>query len=348
MPDNYMDEMKEMYARTLQTGEGKKFSRIICPHTYDTKETKKSCKLCDLCKEVIFDRSKPKNDPLKETAKRLSFRKKYYSNVLFIAKPDEVVLLEYGDKIFNKLIAAQMDDLSEWKNFMHPTQGRNLYITKIKIGPDRKDVDYNVEARMLVTPLPDLRLLTKIYDLNNILAPMELGKIIPTPQSKFDFQKTEIRVLPNGDKTRPLFFYKLVFWHDNLTNEEFNAIQAGKYNPVTGLYLTPSEIVRSDADILSTKRPETSKVISNSDLLAEWGLSEEDIKDETMPKEIEAEGSDEDMEMDLGAEPICFGQYDKSNVVCNGKCLNDGWGEPCKKVYEEKLAIRAKARRLSK
>jgi hypothetical protein len=48
------------------------------------------------------------------------------------------------------------------------------------------------------------------------------------------------------------------------------------------------------------------------------------------------------------AEPICFGQYDTKNEVCNGKCVVGGWGESCKKLYEEKLAIRAKAKRLSK
>jgi hypothetical protein len=138
---DYLKEMEELYNRTLTQGDKKKFSRVICPHTFDTPDNKHSCVLCELCKETIWDRSKPKEDPIKVTARRYSFKKKYYSNILFASKPDEVIILEYGDKIFNKLIAAQMDKLSEWKNFMHPTQGRNLYITKIKIGPETKDVD---------------------------------------------------------------------------------------------------------------------------------------------------------------------------------------------------------------
>lgn len=345
MSDEYLKEMQEIYERSLNQGrDKKKFSRVTCPHTYDTATTKNSCVLCDLCKETIWDRSKPKDDPIKLMARKYSFKKKYYSNILFASKPDEIIILEYGDKIFNKLIAAQMDKISEWKNFMHPTQGRNLYITKVKIGPETKDVDYNVEPRMSTSALPNIQILTKLINLDNVIAEIESGRIIPVPQSKFEFSKTEVRVLPSGDKMKPLKFFKMVFWHENLTKEEFEAIMAGKYNPIVGLYTAPAEVVRPQTKLV---KPE-SKVVTNEDLLADWGLNESEVKEEEPIQEgIEAEGGEES-DVDTSVEPICFGQYDKANTVCNGKCQGSGWGESCKKLFEEKLAIRNRAKRLSK
>jgi hypothetical protein len=355
MEDDYIREMEELYAQTLKQGQKQKFSRVVCPHTYDTHETKNTCKLCDLCRETIWDRSKSRDDPIKGVARRYSAKKKYYSNILFMAKPDEIVILEYGDKIFNKLIAAQMDKLSEWKNFMHPTQGRNLYITKIKIGPETKDVDYNVEPRLAISPLPNIQILNQLPNLDNIIADIEAGNIKPVPQSKFEFAKTEVRILPSGDKTKPLKFFKLAFWHENITKEEFDAVQAGKYNPITGLYTTAP----STPSVTVT----TAKVMSTNDVLAEWGLTPEDAtaindalsKQETatqsMPAEpedsgVEAEGNEEDF--NTSVEPICFGRYDKNNTICNNKCHTDGWGDACKKLYEQQLAIRSQARRLTK
>lgn len=353
--NNYLDEMKEIYRRSLQQGSTPKFSRVICPRTYDTRETKNTCRLCDLVRDTIFDRSKPKDDPIKAVAKRYSAKKKYYSNIIFVAKPDEVHLLEYGDKIFNKLIALQADELSEYKNFMHPAQGRNIYISKIKVGPDVKDVDYDVQPRVAVTALQNAQVVLKnIHDLDNIVPHLINGTVTPLPQSKFEFQKTEIRVLPNGNPHRPLFFFKMVWWHEGITQEEFAAVQAGKFNPITGLYTV------SEPPLIPMPGPTAKNTVNvEDDILAKFAISDSDVMKDMFAQDveqaesngadsgIEAEGGDDELIVDSTTEPICFGQYDKTNNVCNTKCVQSGWGEPCQKVHAEKLALRARAKRLT-
>jgi hypothetical protein len=345
----YLQEMKDLYNRTLQTGN--KISGIVCPHSYDTRDKKGDCRLCELCKTILINRDTPKNDPLKEKARNVNSKKKFYSNIILLANPSEVVVLEYGEKIFNKLIAGQMDELSEWKNFMHPAQGRNLYVTKVKIGPEKKDVDYNVEPRMSTSPLTDPSVLTRLYDINNIMALIESGKVKPVYQSKFDFQKTEVRFLPSGDKTKPLMFFKLVLWHYNVSKEEFDAIQRGIYNPITGIYtqlkesFTPEPLNPSYPKDMMQKQS-VPKTLSNADLMAEWGGG---LPEETADLDVGGDPMEENFETEIGVEPICFGQFDKDNATCTGKCLEaDGWGLACKKIAEERLALRARAKRLSK
>lgn len=345
--DDYMKEMEELYQKSLQTN--KSVAGVICPHTFDTKETRNPCVLCDLCRDILISRDRPKNDPLKEKARNVNAKKRYYSNMIFLANPSEVVLLEYGDKIFNKLIAGQIDELSEWKNFMHPATGRNLYVTKVKVGPEKKDVDYNVEPRMSISKIPDASVLTRLYDLPNVAALIEAGKVKPVYQSKFDFQKTEVRFLPSGDKTRPLWFFQLLMWHYNVTKEEFAAIQRHQYNPITGLYTNVQE-VPSNPKVMTPPVEGPTKVLSNDEYLEEWGLDTQGASG--APGEDVPALKDEDtdlFEVDSNAEPICFGGYDKDNQVCTTRCQKEtGWAEACKKVYDEKLALRTKAKRLSK
>lgn len=346
--DIYLKEMQDLYNRTLQTGN--KISGITCPHSSDTRDQINDCRLCELCKTTLFDRSTPKNDPLKEKARSVNAKKKFYSNILMMANPSEVIVLEYGEKIFNKLIAGQMDSLSEWQNFMHPVRGRNLYITKVKVGPEKKDVDYNVEPRMSISQLPDPSVLTRLYDINNIMALIESGKVKPLYQSKLDFQKTEMRFLPTGDKTKPLLFFKLVLWHYNISKEEFEAVQKGAYNPITGLYTQSlkSGIVTSPPVSKEPSKLQPKKTITPEDILAEWGGVASDL-DETINTDSEINTEETGFETEVGVEPICFGSYDKDNATCVGKCsADDGWGKACLKIAEERLALRNRAKRLSK
>ncbi len=345
--NEYLQEMEDLYRRTLQTNKTGSIG-IICPHSYDTQDNKHPCQLCEICRVILINRDTPKNDPNKEKARNVNSKKKFYSNILMVANPSEVIVLEYGEKIFNKLIAGQMDSLSEWQNFMHPSQGRNLYITKVKIGPEKKDVDYNVEPRMSISPLPDPSVLTRLYDMNNITALIESGKVKPIYQSKFDFQKTEVRFLPSGDKTKPLMFYKLVLWHYNVSKEEFEAIQKGTYNPITQLYVGKPEIAVPAQPLpiraaSSTTTPGVKK-LTNEDILAEWGGSSSDLDTDI----TEEPALEENFETETTVEPICFGSFDKDNATCIGKCTTDGWGVACKKISDDRIALRAKAKRLSK
>lgn len=346
--ESYIQEMQDLYERTLKQNHGRSAAGIICPRTYDNQETKNECKLCELCKTVLTNWETPQDDPLKIKARRVNSKTKYYSNVIFMTNPAEVIVLEYGDKIMNQLIAGQMDDLSEWKNFMHPSRGRNLYITKVKLGPAKKDVDYKVEPRMSVSPLPDPTVLTRLYDIFNITALITSGKVKPVFQSKFDFAKTEVRFLPSGDKTKPLMFYTPAAWHYNVTPEEFAAIQRGDYNPITGVYVQIKKPVETEFQTKSSTIAPIgySKTISNEDLLAEWGGGLSDLEPDSLSEELPQ--SEDNFETETGIEPICFGQYDKLNATCIGRCTNDGWGEGCHKVTEEKTALRVKAKRLSK
>ena len=123
---NYDEKMVQHYKRTLrQGGMGGGFSQTICPTTYD-----KPCRLCTLSYEILRDRAN-QGTKLRDRAYELNQKHKYYSNVIFPGiNPSQVVVFEYGDKIFGKFIGYQMDPNSDYKDWTHPADGRNVFIKK--------------------------------------------------------------------------------------------------------------------------------------------------------------------------------------------------------------------------
>jgi len=83
--------------------------------------------------------------------------------------------------------------------------------------------------------------------------------------------------------------------------------------------------------------------------MKEWGFTQDELKAPqiSVPNDI-IEGEGDEFEVEQGVEPICFGQYDEHNATCLGKCIDEGWGLACAKIFKEKLALRSRAKRLSK
>ncbi len=329
MTNEYEKEMMDLYKRSL--GERQEFKGIVCPSIY-----KKPCRLCELCKEVLFNRAIPKGDPRRERASSLNSKFRYYSNVMFMTDTTEVVILEYGDKIFKQLLAMQMDEVNNtWKDFFNPIVGRNLVIERIQ-GSTKQNVDYIVRTKdpsQIVNPAILTKLTEPIYNLTNIIELIAAGQVKPLYQSKME-SKVEVRFLPSwlGPKYAFKFFQK-VNYHYNISEEEFKSCQAGEINPVR-LVETISERPVEKVTAVAPIIPTTSAVTSNP--LQDWGLVEE--KPVTKPV-AEVKDPDDDL-------PACYGEYDETETDCIQSCAD--WSKGCKEYRDKLIEKRRLAKKLQK
>jgi len=340
--NEYEKEMLDLYKKSL--GEKQDFHGIVCPGTY-----KKPCRLCELCKEVLFDRSIPKEAPLRKRASSLNAKQHYFSNVVFLTDPSQVVVLEYGDKIFKQLLAMQMNPDQGFVDFWHPISGRWLIVERIQ-GATKEQVDYYVKPKD-PSKIGDMSILGKMYDLSRVTDLITEG-VKPIYQSKLE-KTTIMRVLPSwlGPDFAMKFFQK-VDYHYNISEDDFKACQAGEINPV--------RIGGEPQPKAPEVQPYTPPTGTGS---ATWGTaSRQDAmpapKKEENPyekmwaggpvapaeKKAEAEMPLADADDDL---PPCYGDYDPSAPDCTPKACPD-WAVGCKSYREEKLAKRRTAKRLSR
>ena len=353
--NEYEKQMLDLYKKSLKQ-DGDNFKGIVCPTTYGED---KECPLCDMCKEILFDKSIQKEDPLRERASNMNRKKRFYSNAYFVSNPSEVVVLEYGDKIFNQLLAGQMDQLSEWKNFFDPKDGCNLFVSKTQ-GATRKQVDYYVEARRSSSPIVDPSVLSKMYNLDKILELMDMGKVKPFYQSKFQAGvKTELRILPSWlGPGIPKFFSTVIYHYVN--QDEFTQAMARKFNPVKKIPLAPPAEIRTTVTVLPTgsgtstatwpdetrqgtqKQEEPKKKVD--DILAKWGLLAED--DEL--KGTQGVKKDVMNVSDTVSKPACFGDWDETSPECTVECKEDGFSEACAAEYQRRKELRRAARKLQR
>jgi hypothetical protein len=339
MVRDYLKEMADLYKKSL--GEKQDYSGIVCPTTF-----KKPCRLCELCKEILFDKQNyPKEHPIRAKASSMNAKQHYYSNVLFLANPTEIVVFEYGDKVFKQLLALQMDETQPWQNFWHPAEGRWLVVERIQ-GATREQVDYYVKPRD-VTKLPDMGVLAKLaedkYNLTNIVDNVKAGTVKPVYQSKLD-KLTTLRVLPSwlGPDYAFKFFEKVDF-HYNISEDDFRATLAGEINPIRSTVTTQKPAVTQ----VNVDKPS-----ANS---SSWGDYATPKKEEKKPEpavlpvtnaetgklEEEQTGFDDD------EFPVCYGDFDPKETSCSPKKCPD-WLEGCKKYTQEKMDKRRTARRLNK
>lgn len=333
----YEKEMVDLYKKSL--GEKQDFKGIVCPQTY-----KRSCRLCELCKEVLFKKL-PKEDLLRLLASRLNSKERYYSNIIFLAEPTEIVVLEYGPKIFKQLLAMQMDETASWKDFMQPMTGRNLIIERM-VGATREQTDYYVKPKD-PSKLTNMEVLNKLindpkYNLTNIIDNIESGGIKPLYQSKLD-KRVEIRILPSwlGPEYMAKFFQK-VDYHYNISEEEFRATLAGEINPVrlvTALQEIPKK--QEEKKPIPTAwgaKPSSTSVGGTSS----YGVSKMEVP--TPKSNVPDVSFDSDTDF-----PPCYGDYDEGDQECIVKCKGEaGWADGCKAYRDEKLSKRRRARSLSK
>jgi hypothetical protein len=313
---DYEREMMDFYRKSTNEGKGEMYKGHLCPTTY-----KKECRLCDLCKEILMDKKRyPEGDPIRERASTLNRKERYYSNIIFLSNPSEVAVLEYGVKLFNQLIAGQMDPLSQWKFFFDPKNGRNLRLTKTQ-GAIKKQVEYKIEPNFNPSALPDPSVLKKLVVLTDIVALKNAGKVQTIYQSKID-TNTEFRVLPSWLGVGVTKFFESAIWHFNLSDEDFAACQLGKINPVMNKYevSSPVTVYTPPTGISTVEIPPGEDL---SVLATEYEAS---ILVEK-PTEL----------------PICFGLYQDNDEKCD-QCNFDG---ECLVQLKQRMEKRQTAKRLS-
>lgn len=346
--NDYEREMLDLYKKSLKNDQ-ENFKGIVCPTTYGED---KECPLCEMCKEVLWDKTIAKEDPLRERASNMNRKKRFYSNIYFASNPTEVVVFEYGDKIFNQLLAGQMDELSEWKNFFDPKNGCNLLISKTQ-GATKKQVDYYVEARRNSSPIIDPSVLSKMFNLDTILELMDTGKVKPFYQSKFQAGvKTEIRILPSWlGPGVPKFFSSVIYHYVN--QDEFTQAMARKFNPVKKIPLKPPTEMRTTVTVMptpsdtgtmtwpdttrqGTQKQEEPKKKSVDDILAKWGLLADD------------DGAKKEEQKCTTEKPACWGDYDEDSPECTTECRTEGWSESCAAESDRRKELRRAARKLQR
>lgn len=345
--NEYEKEMLDLYRRSQ--GEKQDFHGIVCPSSY-----KKPCRLCDLCKDVLFNRSIPKEAPLRKRASSLNAKQHYFSNVLFLADPTKVVVFEYGEKIFKQLLAMQMNPSQGFVDFWHPIGGRWLIIERIQ-GATREQVDYYVKPKD-PSKLGDMSVLSNMYDLSTIAEQIAVDKVKPVYQSKLE-KTTILRILPSwlGPEFALKFFQK-VDYHYNISEEDFKSCLAGEINPVR---IDGGEQAQKTIDITPYKEstaswtvPEQKETQSTKKEVNEWEkMWGESNKTTPLPKPVRQEikepaVKEETVESDDELPP-CYGDYDPSEADCTTKSCPD-WSDGCRQYREEKLAKRRAVKRLSR
>lgn len=332
LKEDYEHQMLELYQKSAGTKEDGMISGLICPTYY-----KEKCGLCTMCMEILFDRSN-EGTPIQEKARDVNMKKTYYSNIIFPANPNDIVVFAYGDKIFKRLLRMQMDPQSDYKFFFHPEQGRNMFVDKIP-GATKRQTQYDVEARPNTSKLPDRSILVQLgspeHQLHNIIQLMKEGKVKSFPQSKLPNGKTEIRVLPSWLGPDSIAFFHQVMYHYNITEDEFRAIQEGKLDPFASLRKN------------YVAKPE-SKPTANADVgKSPWGTYLIPAGASVVPVKVETE--EEKLQTSKkGKKPGCYGEYDAGSTECTEECMEDGWAIPCKEKAIAEEATRKTARRLSR
>jgi len=314
--NKYNDEMMKLYKKSFGSGKAE-FAGIPCPGT--------GCKVCSSVQEVFFNKSIPKGDPLRERARSIMAKDRYYSNVYLVSNPLDLIVFEYTDKyIGSTLVSWQMDPTSELKDFFHPKNGRNIFITKVPTGPDPKQVEYRTEPRINSTPIIDPKVLTKLVNLDNLIELVTLGDVKPFYQSKLQNSvKTELRILPSWLGPEYPFFFKRIAYHFNISPEEFKATQEGKLNPIKN--------VTSEVQLSTVFQQQTT---SKEEDLGKWGF-----KEEVVASTVTAPSLEDDR-------PACFGEFDDTNSECKEDCAT--WADSCAVEYQEKLKKRKAMQRLQR
>lgn len=329
MTDNKYDaEMQKLYNEMMKTkDESAPSLPVVCPTTFD-----KPCRLCDLCKAILFKRDN-EGTPIRTLAGEKNRKSSYYSNVVMPTNPSEIVILQYGDTIWKKLMLYQMGPVSEIKDFTDPRTGRNIIITKTVVGGNKRRTQYSTEARINPSPLLDMSILRKLgeeqYQLHNILELIKLGKVKPFYQSMLADGPNEVRFLPSWLGPGISKFFQLVKYHYGTTQEEFDLIQKGELDPFAGIGAGVSiePTTPKTWKSVDTEPPMESKPRNQAQGM--WDAYMAAPPTPQMSTTSHTTMTTEQLVEDLT--PPCFGkQYDVNDIECTQRCKEQGWDEACK------------------
>lgn len=325
MPERYDAEMQKLYNELVKNKEdGQTSMPIVCPST-----VVKPCRLCDLAKNILFKKDN-EGTPIRQKASELNRKKSYYSNVIFPTNPSEIVIFQYGDKIWKELMLWSMSPSSEIKDWLDPQVGRNIIVTKTTVAGNKRRTDYSTKSRINATSLLDMAVLKQLskpeHQLDNILDLIKSGKVRPFYQSQLQDGPNELRILPSWLGPGITKFFQLVMYHYGVSEEEFEMIQKGELNPFSGVDY--GERAQPDPIPLPLQ-PDFQGGIEAVKTKSLW---DQYTKEE--PK-VEASTKTESPTIDPPTYPPCFGKrWDSTDTECTEDCNADGWAEPCKTAFE--------------
>lgn len=358
MGDNF-ERYEEMMRRAMdkKRGSTREFSKSICPAFYG-----KKCKLCERADHVYYNTER--EDPLHQRAYDLRAKSKYYLNIITTDEPSKVQILEAGPKIVDPLVNYQMGSKKDYKDFMHPKRGRNIYIDK-EGGVGARNATYDPTPRANISPLPDMNVLKHMYNLDEIdkLILEEDVKVIRP--SRWEEGTMEVRVLPNWHYVKALkdpefkkkyldklyqFFFIEVLWHMGISDEELELYNTGQIDPFGEF--DDDEGIEGEAPTKAAKKaksnpkkakpkdetpePDTGDVFDEDEVVDETDIDDELFDDVVDDEEEVVEDDGEDADDDLlpvGDENPCFGNgYDPDDELCQ-ECNER---EACSKAMKKK------------
>lgn len=334
-PDQHEREMLERFKKSQQGSGMVKVKPLICPEHYGNQ-----CKLCEAT-HTVFKNTK-KGNPIRDKASKMNRKTSYYSNIILPSiNPSEVKIFEYGYKIWEQLMGLAVDPKSEYVDMMSHQRGRNVFINK-HIPPIKEQTSYKVEPRVAQTPLPDMSVVQRMYNLDDILALKENATEAFIFQTALTEGRTEVRFLPSWLGPKNTVFYVEVPYH-YMPQDEFDAIQRGEVNPFPELLIPGKE----EVIIL---QPQGAPPTTWAEYVAptEKGTAVLPEKNPVVERKLVEESPPT-------AEPGCIGTFVASSPLCTDRCAKLGFMERCKEKSvplsseEDKMkALRETARRLYK
>jgi hypothetical protein len=326
MPERYDAEMQKLYNELVKnrSEDGQINLPIVCPTTFN-----KPCRLCDLAKNILFKKDN-EGTPIRAKASELNRKKSYYSNVIFPTNPSEIVVFQYGDKVWKELMLWSMGPASEVKDWLDPKTGRNVIITKTTVAGNKRRTDYSTKSRINSTPLLDMAVLRKLsqpeYQLDNILELIKAGTVKPFYQSGLQDGANELRFLPSWLGPGITKFFQLVLYHYGVTEEDFEMIQKGELNPFSGVDY--GERAQTEPHPIQREVQTQPKPVDPAGSLWDQYIKE-------VPRGVTTAKTESLAAEAPAAYPPCFGKkWDANDTECTEDCNADGWAEPCKTAFE--------------
>lgn len=210
----YREELEMVYKQS----KGGTFRPAICPGS--------TCKLCELIRPILnFKDRYPKE--VVDAAYEMRAKFQHFSNMYFDPDYDKLILFSYGKQIMDDLVKYQCDPITsqDYGDFAHPQRGRIMLVEKV-IGTNGRP-QYSVSPRPQIHQVPQTKGQPP-YNLNQIKELIAQG-VEYYPQSKLDVKTTPVRFIGFGpDQVR---FFRTISMHWGISQEDFQAVQRGAYNP---------------------------------------------------------------------------------------------------------------------
>ena len=233
---DYLDELEKNINQ-------RQFSGIWCPWRNDKKP-------CEVCRDVrklwnMHNETKLEKSKYSERAKKYNASASVFMNVVFPDNPSEVRILQCGIKMLQALVNGMK--YQDWGVVWHPAKGMTIGVIK------SSDSGYNTytpspDIKKGVRTIEDMGVLDKLHNLDlidDLMDTVDVFNINTIDKNrKFSFD-----ILPGWKEAERGTFYKIVYYHYNITPE---AITDG----IPDLYGQEEEKVPTDFPSTTTEKTE--------------------------------------------------------------------------------------------